>query len=112
MGSPQRRAQIPRRTAMPVTKTHHASAAHGDATTRAMASRERTRRGNSTRAGKLHGAVASETWTRTDKSATGPDEELVAGTKGERREGSRRLEKASREMSVGLERAGQLENVD
>jgi hypothetical protein len=41
MGSPQRRAQIPRRTTMPATKTHHASAAHSYATTRAMAKRVR-----------------------------------------------------------------------
>jgi hypothetical protein len=39
MGSPQRHAQIPRRTTMPATKTHHASAAHSDATTRGKAGR-------------------------------------------------------------------------
>jgi hypothetical protein len=36
----------------------------------------------------LHGTVASETWTSTNKLTAGPDEELAAGTKGERREGS------------------------
>jgi hypothetical protein len=38
----RRRAQIPfpRRTAIPATKTHHASATHNDATTKAMTSKE------------------------------------------------------------------------
>jgi hypothetical protein len=36
----RRRAQISRRSTMPATNTHHASAAHSDAMTRAMASKE------------------------------------------------------------------------
>jgi hypothetical protein len=36
----RRRAQIPRHTTIPATKTHHASAAHNDATTKAMTSKE------------------------------------------------------------------------
>jgi hypothetical protein len=36
----RRRAQISRRSTMPATNTHHASAAHNDAMTRAMASKE------------------------------------------------------------------------
>ena len=94
----RQRAQISCRPTMPATNTHHASAAHSDATTRAMANKELGRFDGHRRAQ----IGATETKTRRGSRKGAPVS----------RETARRAQRAARGKQLGCARAGAVRSAE